>query len=208
MTNLMKKTAFAAVLGCLVAAMPVLAQNNNCQSIQLLLQGKLDFTQPPPLIGWYGKLKGLLIDRDSKVPLNGTFYGYPTGAPVPTTFAGQVGHETLRAVFDFGPTVGKFATVLDREIAQYSPKVSPHFEFNPSDPAPRVWGRTMATVKVAPDPEPEPSKNQTSGWFTQATGRITLMGTFVVNAGPPADMGFWSTEISGTLCNVAVPPQP
>ena len=203
MTNLMKKTAFAAVLGCLVAAMPALAQNNDssCMSLTMLIQGKLDPTHG----GWGGTVKGLLIDKKNNItPLEGVLR-YPFRDGAPTVYTGQVGHETAHPAFDFG-SAGKFAAILDREIAQFSPSVTPHLDFSNGPPA-FALGRTMATFGVAPQTQTSPAWSS-SGWFANATGKISMAGTFLVNGQNFPVIGYWNVEVTGTLCNVAVPPQP
>jgi hypothetical protein len=77
MTKVMKIAAFAAILVCLVPALPAQAQNNSCQPIRLLLQAKLDFSGPPPLMGWFGPVRGFLNNTES---LDGTLYYLPPAA--------------------------------------------------------------------------------------------------------------------------------
>jgi hypothetical protein len=190
MIKLMKIVTTTAVFSCLVPALPAQAEKNACQPIRLLIQANLDLARPAPLTGWSGTVKGLLNDT---IPLNGMVYAAP-GGPVPTVYTGQVGHEVFRFVFDFGPA-GKFVNAPDRDLAQYSPSVSPHLTFPPRF----AFGRTMATVKIVPDGA------ISSGWFTNASGSISIVGMFVVNGPPPVDMGFWNAEAEGKLCGAATP---
>lgn len=190
MSKMIKIVAVTAILCCLMPALPAQAQNNTCQPIRLIIQANLDLARPFPFTGWSGTVKGLLND---KIPVNGRIYA-PPDAPVPTVFTGQVGHEGFRIVFDLGPA-GKFVNVMDTDLAHYSPRVSPHFTFPPQF----AFGRTMATVKIAPD------SAISSGWFASATGNISVTGLFVVNGAPPFDMGFWNAEVEGRLCGVTTP---
>ena len=190
MASAMKIASFA-ILGWLVPAMPAQPQNTNCQPIHLIIQANLDLARPAPFTGWTGTVKGLLND---KIPLNGKVYN-PPGEPPPTVYTGQAGHEPMRIVFDFGTSAGKLINLLDRDLAQYSPSVSPHFTFPPQF----AFGRTMATLKIAPD------STISSGWFANATGNISIIGIFVVNGAPPFDMGFWNAEVDGKLCGVVIP---
>ena len=191
MTKMTKIAAFAAILIWLVPAMPAQPQNNSCQPIHLIIQANLDLARPFPYTGWTGTVKGLLND---KIPLNGKVYN-PPGDPIPTVYTGQAGHEAMRMVFDFGTAAGIFVNVLDRDLAKYSPGVSPHFTFPPEF----AFGRTMATLKIVPD------SLISSGWFANATGNISVIGIFVVNGNPPFDMGFWNAEVDGKLCGVVTP---
>lgn len=175
---------FGLVILCCSASW---AQDQGCQSVRLLLQANLDFIRLPPLTGWSGIVRGFL---DNTEPLNGVLYYLP---PTEDTIQhGQTGHEpSNRAVFDFG-TMGIFVTVADGAVFQMSPRVSPHMVYPPD----LGWGHYSATVKVAPDPQ------LVTGRFVNATGNLSISGTFLVNSPDPNDLGIWNAEITGKLCNV------
>ncbi len=187
MYRTIRTAALILFVACLVS-IPSPAQDENCQSINLLLQANLDLTRPADAI-WYGILRGFLNDT---IPLNGVFYA----ASVPdTSVTGQTGHDVnLSFVFDFGDN-GKFVTVPDKGIYPFSPGVSPHLTYPPA----QAFAHYAYTAKVAPDAvDGVPA----TGWFINATGNISMSGRFLVNAPPPVDMGIWNAEINGKLCNV------
>jgi hypothetical protein len=202
MTKVMKIAAFAAVLVCLVPALPVQAQNNSCQPIRLLLQASLNLTDIPG-VGvipvWSGQVRGFL--NNSK-PLNGGLYGLPGPGGVSTIGTGQVAKDyNLRFVFDFGSD-GKFVTVADQDVMPFSPGVSPHLVY----PPPAAFGSYMYVAKVAPD------SLVSAAPFSTATGNISISGSFLVNGQWPAipsptypfggPLGIWNAEINGRLCNL------
>lgn len=203
MTNLRKTAAIAAILGCVMVATPAVAQNDNtCMSVTLLIQGKLQ-----PFYGWNGPVRGLLVDKDNKVwPLLGKLDRPPLPGFKPPVYTGQVGHETFPFAFDFGPA-GKFAGLVDHEIAWFSPSVTPHLDFS-QGPPPFALGTTKSTFKVAPQTVGGWSS---SGWFQNATGNLSATATFLVDSTPVADpdppgagpvLGYWNVEVTGKLCNV------
>ena len=189
-SKMMLMATVAVIVASLMAAAPANAQERGCMPVRLLIQTNLDLARPAPDTGWAGIVRGLINDS---IPLNGKLYS-PPGIPPPTKITGQVGHETMRLVFDFG-AVGKFVNVASVDIVLYNPKVSPHFTFPPD----LAFGRTMSTSKVEPDIA------ISSGMFVGARGNISITGVFVVNGLPPFDMGIWNAEVSGSLCDVAVP---
>jgi hypothetical protein len=200
--------AVATILGCFFVGTPASAQNDSCMSLTMLIQGKL---QPPP-IGWHGTVKGLLVDKDHKVrPLEGALARAPFKDGMPPVYTGQVGHETFHFSFDFGTTAGKFAGLLDHEIAQFSPSVTPHLDFS-KGPPPFALGTTRSTFKVAPQTA---DGWTSSGWFEKATGNLLAVATFLVNSTPTSFpdpefptggpiIGYWNVEVTGKLCNVEV----
>ncbi|HEY3439934.1 MAG TPA: hypothetical protein VGK29_04250 [Paludibaculum sp.] len=208
MTNVTKIVTAAAVLGYFFVTTPMSAQNDDsCMSLTMLIQGKL---QPP--IGWRGPVKGLLVDKNNKVtPLEGKLAGPVFPDRTPPVYKGQVGHETFHFSFDFG-TAGKFAGLLDHEIAQFSPIVTPHLDMTGAPP-PFALGTTKSTFKVDPQTV---GQWASSGWFEKATGNLSAAATFLVNsipvppfpdpnqpnAGPV--IGYWNLEVTGRLCNLDV----
>jgi hypothetical protein len=184
MINAAKSSFVVVTLICLVSVIPMPAQNNDgCQPVRLLLQANLNLAGPHP--GWSGVVRGFL---NNTIPMNGILYVIDSQ---PTTATGQAGHEVGALVFDFGPK-GRFVTNVSSMNFQVSPSVTPHMIYPPEV----AFGRHIATLKVAP------RTGLSSGWFTNATGNISSVGLWMVNAPPPFDMGFWNAEIDGRICNV------
>jgi hypothetical protein len=185
MIKSMKMAVLVLIASCLLTAIPVQAQSNGCMSFRVLLQAKLNLLDK----GWSGDVRGFL---DNTIPLKGTFYGLPPAEPPKGT--GQAAHEYGdRFVFDFGEK-GLFVTEAGGGVSHFLPAVSPHMDY----PPPIAYGNFVATAKVSPDPIVG-----TSGWFEKATGNISIVGPFLVDAAViPIDMGVWNAEINGKLCNV------
>lgn len=220
MTKLTNVVTVAVIVACYLLATPALAQNNtqnnSCMALTMLVQGKLQ-----PFVGWHGTVKGLLVDKANKVyPLEGRLSRPLLGEMKPPVYTGQVGHETFPFAFDLGPA-GKFAGLIDHEIAQFSPSLTPHLDLGPPPP-PFVLGSTKSTFKVVPQtagtgPE-DPNYWRSSGWFESATGNLWASATFLVNS-IPADypdpefpeggpiIGYWNIEVTGKLCNVTIQPK-
>lgn len=174
------KTAAVPVLFCLLAALPATAQTNNCKSFRVLLQANLDLTVPPPGIPWSGTMRGFLNGTE---PLIGTLSYLPGSEGTQT---GQAGHEANdRAKFDFGAK-GIFVTEAHSAV----------FPLRPTVAAPFAFGSYHATAKVAPDPL------VSSGPLGNATGNISIIGTFLVDLFSQQSAGIWNAEITGNLCNV------
>ena len=178
MIRSIKTAAVLAVLFCACTAFPVMAQGNDCQSFRVLVQANLDLTATG--IPWSGKLRGFLNGSE---PLIGTL-SYLPGSDGRQT--GQAGHESNdRAKFDFGEK-GVFVT-------------EPHtatFPLRPNVADPFAFGSYVATAKVAPD------ATVSSGRFANATGNISIIGTFLVDMFSMESAGIWNAEISGKLCHV------
>ncbi|HKE23329.1 MAG TPA: hypothetical protein VKB88_13270 [Bryobacteraceae bacterium] len=190
MINLTK--VLAVMVGCLVAVAPAQAQNSNCRPIHLLLQANLDLS--PGGQFWHGTVRGFL---DNSIPLYGTLHGISGDGTIAT---GQAGHDlNLRFKFDFGAK-GVFVTEPSNDTMPYSRAVTGPLAYPP--PA-FAFGSYMYTSKIAP------YAPLTSGWFLNATGNISIIGTFLADyASLPAlnDVGAWNAEINGRICNVT--PQP
>lgn len=173
-----RKTKIVMFFVFVVAAFPALAQNNDCQSFRVLLQANLDLTATG--IPWSGQVRGFLNGAE---PLIGTL-SYLPGSNSGQT--GQAGHETNdRAKFDFGVN-GIFVTEPHTAVFPLRPKVADPFAF----------GSYVATAKIAPDPL------VSSGRFVNATGNISIIGTFLVDLFSPESAGIWNAEVSGKLCSV------
>lgn len=171
--------AVVLIVGCLVAAIPAQAQDNGCRSFRALLQARLGLVDGVPV--WSGQVRGLL---NGVVPLAGSL-SYVPGYEITRT--GQAGHETnLRFKFDFGDN-GIFVTEADRSVFPLRTNVEDPFAF----------GDYVATAKVAPD------AGISTFPFNNATGNISIIGTFVVDLFSfPDSLGVWNAEIRGKLCNV------
>jgi hypothetical protein len=176
----LKAGGLAAVLLCILAAFPAVAQSDNCQSFRVLLQANLDLTVAPPGIPWSGQVRGFLNGTE---PLIGTLSYLPGSS---SSHTGQAGHEANdRAKFDFGLN-GIFVTQPHTAV----------FPLRPTVMDPFALGSYHATAKVAPDPL------VSSGRFVNATGNISIIGTFLVDLFSPQSAGIWNAEITGTLCEV------
>ena len=70
------------------------------------------------------------------------------------------------------------------------------FPLRPTVMDPFAFGSYHATAKVGPDPL------VSSGRFVNATGNISIIGTFLVDLFSDASAGIWNAEITGNLCNV------
>ena len=179
MTSWIKAAVVAAFL-CLVTVSPALAENKGCQDFRVLVQANLDLTVPPPGVPWSGTVRGFLNGSE---PLIGTLSYLPGSEGTQT---GQAGHETNdRAMFDFGVN-GTFVTEPHTAVFPLRPTVMDPFAF----------GSYHATAKVAPDPL------VSTGRFVNATGNISIIGTFLVDLNSPTSAGIWNAEVSGKLCNV------
>ena len=179
MTSSVKTAAVVVAFLFILAVFPAPAQTN-CQDFRVLLQANLDLTVPPPGIPWSGTVRGFLNGTE---PLIGTLSYLPGSGGNQT---GQAGHETNdRAKLDFGAK-GTFVT-------------EPHTAVFPLRPAvidPFAFGSYHATAKVAPDPL------VSSGRFINATGNISIIGTFLVDLFSAQSAGIWNAEITGKLCNL------
>ena len=172
-------SAFVAVL-VLLFTPGALAQANSCQEFRVLVQANLDLTVPPPGIPWSGTVRGFLNGTE---PLMGTLSYLPGSG---STQTGQAGHETNdRAKFDFGVN-GTFVTEPHTAVFPLRPTVMDPFAF----------GSYHATAKVAPDPL------VSTGRFVNATGNISIIGTFLVDLFSLQSAGIWNAEVTGKLCNV------
>jgi len=180
MTTSKRAAALAAALVCFLPVFPAVAQNNGCQDFRVLVQANLDLTVPPPGIPWSGTVRGFLNGAE---PLNGTLSYLPGSEGAQT---GQAGHETNdRAKFDFG-VKGIFVTEPHSAV----------FPLRPTVLDPFALGTYHATAKVAPD------SRISSGRFVNATGNISIIGTFLVDFFSDQSAGIWNAEVSGKLCNV------
>lgn len=179
MINSMKVAVVLLFVCCLTAVIPAQAQDNDCQSFRVLLQANLDLTASG--VPWSGTVRGFLNGTE---PLYGTLSYLPTGSESRQT--GQAGHESNdRAKLDFGAN-GIFVTEPHTAVFPLRPNVSDPFAF----------GKYIATAKVAPDPQ------VSSGRFVDATGNISIIGTFLVDMFSLDSAGIWNAEISGKLCKV------
>ena len=184
MINSMKLAFVLVILCCFIGVIPAQAQNNGCQSFRVLIQANLDLTVAPPDIPWSGTVRGFLNGTE---PIIGTLSYLPGSSSRQT---GQAGHETNdRARFDFGEK-GIFVTDPHTAVFPLRPTVMDPFAF----------GSYHATAKVAPDPL------ESSGRFVNATGNISIIGTFLVDLVSLESAGIWNAEVTGNLCNVT--PQP
>ncbi len=180
MKNSMKTAGIVAAMIYLLAVFPAQAQTTGCQSFRVLLQANLDLTVPPDAVPWSGTVRGFLNGTE---PLIGTLSYLPGGSSRQT---GQAGHETNdRAKLDFGPN-GIFVTEPHTAVYPLRPTVADPFTF----------GGYHATAKVAPDPL------VSSGRFVNATGNISIIGTFLVDMFSLESAGIWNAEITGNLCGV------
>ncbi len=179
MNTTMKAGAVAATL-LYLAVFPIQAQNTTCQPFRVLLQANLDLTVAPPGVPWSGTVRGFLNGNE---PLIGTLSYLPG---VDSTQTGQAGHESNdRAKLDFG-AAGAFVTEPHSAVFPLRPTIMDPFAF----------GSYHATAKVAPDPL------VSSGRFVNATGNISIIGTFLVDLFSAQSAGIWNAEIAGRLCNV------
>ena len=175
----MKTVAMAAAIFCVLAVRPASAQNNTCQDFRVLVQANLDLTVPPPGIPWSGTARGFLNGTE---PLAGTLSYLPGNEGTQT---GQAGHESNdRAKFDFGVN-GIFVTEPHTAV----------FPLRPTVLDPFAYGTYHATAKVAPDPP------ISRGRFANATGNISIIGTFLVDLLSAQSAGIWNAEVTGRLCN-------
>jgi hypothetical protein len=174
----------ASITAALVTGMALpsaAAETKKCQSFRVLLQANLDLTSTG--VPWSGQVRGLLNGAE---PLIGTLSYLPDVPGADSWQTGQAGHEANdRAKFDFG-TAGIFVTEPHTAVFPLRPNITDPFAF----------GSYHATAKIAPDPL------VSSGRFVNATGNISIMGTFLVDMVSPNSAGIWNAEISGNLCNV------
>ena len=146
----------------------------------------IDWASLAPIVALSGGALLTWTDRkwpEYQEPLIGTL-SYLPGSDGRQT--GQAGHESNdRAKFDFGEK-GVFVT-------------EPHtatFPLRPNVADPFAFGSYVATAKVAPDPA------VSSGRFVNATGNISIIGTFLVDMFSMDSAGVWNAEVSGKLCHV------